>query len=151
MNDSPRNSISIWTARHALFVWLGIVLNLLLIVPLLFDPLWLLGLFNLPLNQPIWARFAGLLLLIISVFYIPATIDLERYRVNAWFAIIPSRSFGATFFFVAVFVFDQPPGFIVGILVDGFIGLVTLYCLIRVTTLEHARRSSGEHFFGDHA
>lgn len=143
MSGSPGNSIGIWTARHAFFVWLGIVLNLLLIVPLLIDPVWLLGLFNLPLNQPIWARFAGLLLFIISVYYIPATIDLERYRVNAWLAIVPSRSFGAIFFFLAVFVFDEPPGFIVAILLDGFIGLVTLYCLIRVTALEHAQRSFG--------
>jgi hypothetical protein len=148
MSGSPKNSISIWTARHSFFVWMGVVLNLLFVVPLLYDPIWLLGLFNLPLNQPLWARFAGLLLLIISVYYIPATIDLERYRVNAWLAIIPSRSFGAIFFCLAVFVFDEPPGFIVGILLDGSVGLVTLYCLIRVTKLEHAQRSTGMRTFG---
>ncbi len=151
MSKSERDSLSLWIARHTLFVWIGIVLNLLLIIPLLFDPLWLLGVLNLPLDQTIWVRFSGLLLLVITIYYIPATIDLERYRVNAWLAVIPSRSFGATFFFLAVFVFDQPPGFIVGILVDGFVGLTTLYCLIRVTKLEHEQGVSGEGFLGDEA
>jgi hypothetical protein len=41
-------------------------------------------------------------------------------------------------------VFDQPPGFIVGVLLDGVIGLATLYCLIRVTALERARGPVGE-------
>ena len=141
---SPQD-LSIWIARHSLLVWLGIVLNLLFIVPLLFDPAWLLGLFNIPSDPSLWPRVAGLLLLIVTVFYIPPTIDLERYRANAWLSIFPSRSFGATFFFLAVFVFDQPPGFIVGILLDGVIGLATLYCLIRVTALERARGPVGEH------
>jgi hypothetical protein len=136
--------LSVWIARHSLLVWLGIVLNLLFIVPLLFDPAWLLGLFNIPSDPSLWPRFAGLLLLIVTVFYIPPTIDLERYRANAWLAIFPSRSFGATFFFLAVVVFDQPPGFIVGVLLDGVIGLATLYCLIRVTALERARGPVGE-------
>lgn len=148
MNEAPRNSISLWTARHALFVWLGILLNLLFIFPLLFDPVWLLGFFHLPINQTIWPRFAGLLLLIISFFYIPATVDLERYRVFAWLSIFPSRSFGAIFFFLAVFLFDMPLGFVVAILVDGSIGLATLYCLIRVTQLEHAQQASGPRTFG---
>ena len=51
MSKAPSNSISLWTARHALFVWLGILLNLLFILPLLFDPVWLLGFFHLT-DQP---------------------------------------------------------------------------------------------------
>jgi len=144
MTAPAPQDLSIWIARHSLLVWLGIVLNLFIIVPLLFDPAWILGLFNIPFDPSLWPRFAGLLLLIVTVFYIPPTIDLERYRANAWLAIFPSRSFGATFFFLAVFVFDQPPGFIVGILLDGVIGLATLYCLIRVTALERARGPVGE-------
>lgn len=144
MSPSAQDTITLWTARHAIVVWVGILLNLVFIVPLLFDPEWLLGLFNLPLNQPIWARFAGLLLLIVSVNYIPATIDLERYRVNAWLAVFPSRAFGATFFFLAVFVFGAPAAFLLAILLDGTIGLASLYCLIRVTALEQAQSSLGE-------
>ena len=148
MSAAPGNSISLWTARHALFVWLGIVLNLFFILPLLFDPVWLLGFFNVTVDQTIWPRFAGLLLLIITVFYVPATIDLDRFRVFAWLSIFPSRSFGSIFFFLAVFLFDMPPGFIIGILVDGSVGLVTLYCLIRVTKLEQAQQAAGPRTFG---
>ena len=144
MSASAQDSITIWTARHALVVWLGVLLNLVFVVPLLFDPVWLFGFFNLPLERTIWARFAGLLLLIVTVFYIPATLDLDRYRVNAWLAVFPSRTFGAVFFFLAVFVFGMPFGFIVAILIDGVIGLASLYCLIRVTTLEQAQGSLGE-------
>ena len=144
MTKLTDDNIGVWIARHALLVWLGIVLNLFFVIPLLFKPEWILGLFNLPLNQLIWGRFSGLLLLIITVFYVPATIDLDRYRVFAWLAIFPSRSFGAMFFFLAVFVFGEPPGFIVAILLDGSIGLVTLFCLIKVTKLERAQRAVGE-------
>jgi hypothetical protein len=43
------------------------------------------------------ARFAGLLLVILSVFYTPAATDLDRYRIVAWFAI-GSRAAGVLFF-----------------------------------------------------
>ena len=143
MSKQAPQELSLWIARHSLLVWLGIVLNLFFVFMLLIDPPMLLSLFKIPVDGSIWPRFAGLLLLIITIFYIPATLDLERYRVIAWMAVFPSRSFGATFFFLAVFVFDQPPGFIVAILLDGLIGLATLYCLIRVTALERARRLAG--------
>ena len=144
MSKLTDDDIGLWIARHALLVWLGIVLNLFFVIPLLFKPEWILGLFNLPLNQLIWGRFSGLLLLIITVFYVPATIDFDRYRVFAWLAVFPSRSFGAIFFFLAVFVFGEPPGFIVASLLDGSIGLTTLFCLIKITKLERAQRAAGE-------
>lgn len=143
MKTAPQDSLSVWIARHAFLVWLGIFLNLLLIVPLFFYPEWVLGLFHLPLDQTIWARFAAGLLMIISIFYIPATIDIDRYRVFAWLAILPSRTFGAMFFFVAVFLFGEPPGFIVAILLDGCIGLATLICLLKITALERQLGLSG--------
>lgn len=139
MSKQVQGSLSVWVARHAIVVWIGIALNLVLIVGLVFHPAWLLGLLGIPLNQLVWARFAGLLLLIITCYYVPATVDFDRYRVNAWLSVIPSRAGGATFFFLAVFVFDQPAGFLVGTLVDGVIGLATLVCLIKITALERAR------------
>jgi hypothetical protein len=45
----------------------------------------------------LWPRFAGLLLVILSVFYTPAAIDIDRYRIVAWFAI-GSRAAGVLFF-----------------------------------------------------
>ena len=44
----------------------------------------------------------------------------------------------------AVFLFGAPYGFIVAVLIDGIIGLASLYCLIRVTALEQAQGSVGE-------
>ncbi len=140
MTTPSKGSLSAWIARHAIFAWIGIGLNLALIIPLLFDPAWILGILRLPLDQLLWARFAGLLLLIVSCYYVPATIDIDRYRINAWLAVVPSRSGGALFFFLAVFVFDQPAGFLVALLIDGFVGLATLLCLIKIETLERHRR-----------
>lgn len=136
-------SLSGWITRHAIVVWIGILLNLALIIPLIFHPMWLLDLLGIPLNQPIWARFAGWLLFIISCYYVPATIDFHRFRINAWLAVIPSRAGGALFFFLAVFLFDQPAGFLIGVVVDGVIGLFSLICLIKIETILKRQRQAG--------
>jgi hypothetical protein len=53
---------------------------------------------RLPTATPVlWPRFAGLLLIILSVFYTPAATDLDRYRIVAWLAI-GSRAAGVLFF-----------------------------------------------------
>lgn len=143
MTDATRNSVSVWIVRHTILVWFGIFLNALFIVPLLFNPRWMLDLFHIPLTQLIWARKSAGLLMIISAFYVPAAIDFGRYRVNAYIAVFVSRAFGATFFFLAVVLFDQPVGFLSISLVDAFIGSTTLYCLIRIWQLEKQEPGSG--------
>lgn len=143
MSAATSSPIGIWIMRHTILVWLGIFLNSLFIVPLMFDPEWLLSLFAIPLEETIWARESAGLLLIISVFYVPAAVDFSRYRVNAYLAVFPSRSFGASFFFFAVVLFDQPPGFLSIALVDALIGSTTLYCLIRIKALEQAQANGG--------
>lgn len=129
-------SLSFWKARHAVLVWIGIVLNFAFVLPLIFSPQWILALFGLVVDQLIWPRFAGLLLGILSIFYIPATLDIDRYRVFAWLAVFPSRTAGVVFFSLSVFVFGQPFGYLAGVFLDGSVGLATLYCLIRITRLE---------------
>jgi hypothetical protein len=145
MNSSSRPTVSVWILRHTILLWFGIFLNALFIVPLLFFPRWMLDFFNIPLGdeQLIWARASAGLLMIISVFYIPAAIDFGRYRANAYIAVFVSRAFGATFFFLAVVLFGQPPGFLSISFVDALIGSTTGYCLIRIATLEKQRRQSG--------
>jgi hypothetical protein len=143
MRHSTQSTISVWIMRHTILVWFGIFLNLLFIIPLLFFPRWLLDLFGIPLEELIWARGSAGLLMIISVFYVPAAIDFGRYRVNAYIAVFPSRTFGATFFFFAVVLFGQPPGFLSISFVDALIGSTTLYCLIRIKTLEKQHREAG--------
>lgn len=143
MINSVPSTISIWILRHTILLWLGIFLNLLFIIPLLFFPQWMLDLFSIPLKQTIWARESAGLLMIISAFYIPAAIDFGRYRANAYIAVFVSRAFGATFFFFAVVLFDQPVGFLSISFVDAFIGSTTGYCLIRIRTLEKKHREAG--------
>ncbi|HVX58070.1 MAG TPA: hypothetical protein VHA37_10215 [Candidatus Saccharimonadales bacterium] len=143
MTNSAQSSISIWIVRHTVLVWFGIVLNTLFIIPLLFYPRWMLDLFGIPLDQLIWARESAGLLMIISAFYVPAAIDFSRYRANAYIAVFPSRTFGASFFFFAVVLFGQPLGFLSISFVDAFIGSTTLYCLIRISALEKQLSTTG--------
>jgi hypothetical protein len=143
MTTARKDSISVWIVRHTILVWFGIILNALFIVPLLFVPRWFLDLFDIPLKELIWARESAGLLMIISVFYVPAAVDFGRYRANAYIAVFPSRTFGATFFFFAVLLFGQPLGFLSISFVDALIGSTTLYCLIRIRKLEAQDRGSG--------
>jgi hypothetical protein len=143
MKNSASSTISVWIFRHTILLWFGIFLNLLFIIPLLFFPQWMLDLFSIPLKETIWARESAGLLMIISAFYIPAAVDFGRYRANAYIAVFVSRAFGATFFFFAVVLFDQPAGFLSISFVDALIGSTTGYCLIRIRTLEKQHREAG--------
>jgi hypothetical protein len=143
MKTAVDSTVSVWIARHTILIWFGIFLNTLFIIPLLFFPRWMLDLFSIPLDQLIWARESAGLLMIISAFYIPAAVDFARYRANAYIAVFVSRAFGATFFFFAVVLFGQPPGFLSISFVDALIGSTTGYCLIRIARLERRHRESG--------
>ena len=79
-------------------MWLGILANLALALPTIAAPDMMIEFTRLPTATPVlWPRFAGLLLVILSVFYTPAATDIDRYRVVAWFAI-GSRAAGVLFF-----------------------------------------------------
>jgi hypothetical protein len=79
-------------------MWLGILANLALALPTMAAPDMLIDFARLPTATPtLWPRFAGLLLVILSVFYTPAGTDIDRYRIVAWFAI-GSRAAGVLFF-----------------------------------------------------
>ena len=136
MIGAARHSLSRWKFRHAVVVWTGIALNLALAVPLLFAPRWVLALFGIPVEaSTIWPQFAGGLLILLSVFYVPMTFDLDRYRVFAWLSVFPSRTFGVVFFLTAL-LGGAPAGFFAGVLIDGVIAIASLYCLIQIAKLE---------------
>jgi hypothetical protein len=79
-------------------VWLGIAANVALALPAIAAPDQMIALAGLPTVTPhLWARFAGLLLILLSAFYAPAAIDPDRYRANAWLAVV-SRLAGVVFF-----------------------------------------------------
>lgn len=90
-----RNAAAIWFRR---VLWLGIMVNLSLAIPTLIAPLRMAALFDVPVAEPLlWPRFAALLLILLSVFYMPAGVDPHHYRVTAWMAVF-ARLAGTIFF-----------------------------------------------------
>jgi hypothetical protein len=88
-------------------LWLGIVVNIALAIPTILVPERMIELMRLPPVMPdLWTRFAALLLVLLSTFYMPAGIDLDRYRANAWLAVM-SRLVGVTFFALQPRVYYQ--------------------------------------------
>ena len=84
-----------WFSR---VVWLGIAANVVLALPTIAAPDQVIAMTGLPTVTPVlWARFAGLLLILLSAFYAPGAIDPDRYRANAWLAVV-SRLAGVVFF-----------------------------------------------------
>jgi hypothetical protein len=79
-------------------VWIGIFANLALALPTIAAPSEIIARAGLPTATPdLWPRFAALLLILLSVFYIPAGRDIDRYRITAWLTVI-SRLAGVVFF-----------------------------------------------------
>jgi len=130
--------------RYFWVTWVGILLNMLFVFPLVLAPDWILKILNLYLEPTLWARISGMLLFIISIFYIPAAANLKRYRANAWIAILPSRVFGSTFFFLAVFVFGFPLGYLPIAFVDLTIFFLQLLLLLSIRRVEHDRAPIGK-------
>jgi hypothetical protein len=89
------NAYARWFGR---IVWVGVFVNVVLSIPGLLFPEWLLGLLNLePAVPTVWVRFSANLLILLSLFYIPAAINLYRYPANAWLAVF-ARFAGLAFF-----------------------------------------------------
>ena len=88
---------AIWFGR---VVWIGIVANFLLAGPSLVAPASVLSALGLPVPSVImWPRFAALLLILLSLFYMPAANNPDRYRASAVLAVA-SRLAGVLFFFL---------------------------------------------------
>ena len=79
-------------------MWLGIIANFALAVPTLLAPERMIEFVGLPMPAPLlWTRFAALLLILLSLFYMPAAIDPVRYRLVALLTLV-SRLAGVVFF-----------------------------------------------------
>jgi hypothetical protein len=121
------NSAAKWFSR---VVWVGIVVNMLFVIPCFFFPERLCELLGLTKPDPIiWVRTSGMLLFIISVFYIPAAVNPFRYRATAIMHIVPSRACGSSFFLYSVLLRGQEIGFLSIALVDLFFGVVSAVLL----------------------
>lgn len=80
---------------------IGIGLNILLGLWLWLWPASLLGLLGLPIPDPLtWARYAGLALVLLALFYLPAAIAPLRHRFTAMLAT-GARALSALFFLFA--------------------------------------------------
>jgi hypothetical protein len=87
-------------------VWVGIAANCGLAIPTLVAPGRTIAMSALPPASPlVWPQFAGLLLILLSVFYIPAGLDPVRYRITA------CSSVGARLAGVIFFVGFQPAAY----------------------------------------
>lgn len=88
----------VWFGRA---MWLGILADLALGLPAIFQPNAVLALTGQPLalETPIWPAFASLLLVLIAVFYIPGAIDPYRYRATAVLSVL-ARPPGVVFFLI---------------------------------------------------
>jgi hypothetical protein len=107
-------------------VLLGIIVNMPFVVATFFFPHQFCDMMHLKHPDPIiWVRTSGMLLFIISVFYIPAALNPFRYRATAIMHILPSRACGSTFFLYSVLFRGQEKGFLSIALVDLFFGLVS--------------------------
>jgi hypothetical protein len=134
--QNPTNVYAKWFGR---VVWLGIFANLFFIIPCCFFPEVLLSLLKMQIPVPIiWVRAAGLLLLEISILYIPGAIDPYRYKATAWMSVLVTRGGGSSFFLIAVLFFGQELGFLSIALVDLVFGVVEgilLYLAMRTESL----------------
>lgn len=122
------------SSKARLFSWsvyAGIVVNLLLVVPAVFAPDSVTRFFGLePAMPAIWLRFAGWLLLLLSLFYVPAALDPVRYAVAARLAIV-ARFAGAVFFLGQIAFGDLPPAYLPFGLTDLAFGIVQALLLPR--------------------
>lgn len=124
-----------WFGRVVL---LGVFVNIALALPTLILPNFVLGLLQRPLtHEPMWAHFAALLLILLSLLYIPGAIDPLRYRLGAWLSVV-SRLGGALFFLVTPFRHDWA---LFGLIDASF--FVPEAILLALTERAAARESAG--------
>ena len=110
----------IWFRRT---IWLGIAVNVAVAVPALFRPNTILGLLKIEAaGTPIWVSFAANLLILLSLFYIPAAIDPVAHKINAGLAVF-ARWAGVVFFTLAIYVFGQSQAYLILGMIDLVFGL----------------------------
>lgn len=122
------NKQAVWFRRA---VWLGILADWILGIPTIFAPEWVLGLLGFrPTGDPVWTSFAALLVVLLSLFYIPGANNPYRYRLSAWFAVF-ARPPGVIFF-----LFLNPGTYPAFGWLDGFLFLIQFPLLILI--MRHA-------------
>lgn len=107
----------VWSCR---IVMTGVVINLIVATPILIAPAWALSLISAPQPEPIiYARLVGLLIILLSLFYLPAALDPGRYRLVAWIAVL-ARLAAAVFFVAAALALDARALYLLALLDFSF-------------------------------
>lgn len=93
----PASAAATWFRR---LVWLGIAQNVVLGLPGVFVPETVLSVAGQrPTSDPIWAAFASLTLIALSLMYLPGARNPRGLRAAAILSVA-ARAFGVLFFFV---------------------------------------------------
>jgi hypothetical protein len=114
-------------------VWLGVIANWLFGLWAVFgDGNSLLAMLRLGRQDSLlWLYNYAILLMILSLFYLPAARDPFRYRANAWLLVV-GRLVPATTFLIGVALGYMPSGFFTLFMADGSIGLIELFLLLHI-------------------
>jgi hypothetical protein len=92
------NKYLLWFSR---VVWAGIVANLLVALVAISATTAVIGVLNLPPADPlVWPRFASFLLILLSIFYVPAARDPLGNRYSSIWTV--ACRFGGVVFFSIV-------------------------------------------------
>ena len=90
-----------------LALWAGILLEWSLGLPTIFNPNIVAETLGLRLpSDPVWASFAALLVVLVSLFFIPAARDPYRYGAISWLAVIVNLP--VAFFFLWLWRGEYP-------------------------------------------
>ncbi|HWC00209.1 MAG TPA: hypothetical protein VG672_26055 [Bryobacteraceae bacterium] len=112
------NPYAKWFSR---VVWLGIVLNLFFIVPQIFLPDYVNVSYNLPVGySTVWNRAHGVMVLALSIFYMPAAIAPLRDPGYSWLLVL-SRLMAAVLW---AWISRTNPAFVSALVMDGTFGVV---------------------------
>lgn len=83
-------------------VMLGIAFDWFFVLPAIFIPNSVIAYLNgTPAILPIWPAFAGLLAFLLTLFLFSGACDINRYRANAWLAVLARLA--AVFFFFCLY------------------------------------------------
>jgi len=125
--------MSIDRKLFCIVVWLGVIVNWTFAVWAVFiDSHSLLTTLKLGyVESTVWLYNYSFLLMILSLFYIPAAHDPFRYRANAWLLIV-GRLVPASTFFIGTAVHFMPAGFAMLGIGDSTFGIIELILLLRI-------------------
>jgi len=87
LGKASDNCYLTWFSRGT---WLGMLVNLAFVIPALFVPDWYSEYLQTGIIESAysWLGYAGVVLLLASLLYVPAALDPLRYHVFAWLSVV---------------------------------------------------------------